>query len=227
MLQILTLLKQGILTTLLDVDNAVYMTSMVEHLDVNKQRQAIMWGILAEFIGRVLLISFLGTLLSENEVLFTLLKVKFTPESISLFVAGLFLIYKSSRELYAFFKGKEKRKKLRLPKVNLPSLIIEMTCVNLILSIDTIIVVSARAMDLSGIILIFLISAIIRLGAIDKVAQLIQRYPSINIVILIFLILIGCELLLQGLWSKFPEKIFNTVLVLAIIAAIIERRERA
>ncbi len=227
MVQILTLLQQGVLATLLDVDNAVYMTSIVEDLQFKKQRQAIMWGIFAEFIGRVALISFLGALLSENKVLFTLLGVKFTPDSLSLFIAGSFLIYKSSRELYEFLTAREKTQQLQLPKASFPRLIVEMTVVNLILSIDTIIVVSTRVLDLSSIIFIFLISAIIRLGAIDKVARLIQKYPSMNTVILIFLILIGFELFLEGLWFKFPEEIFNAVLVLAIIVAIIDRRRRS
>ncbi len=48
-----------------------------------------------------------------------------------------------------------------------------------------------------------------------------------NIVILIFLILIGFELFLEGFWFKFPEEIFNTVMVLAIIVAIIHQRRRS
>ena len=65
---------------------------------------------------------------------------------------------------------------------------LEMIVVNLILSIDTIIVVSTRVSDLASILFIFLISAIIRLFTIDKFAQFIRKYPSLNIVTLVFLI---------------------------------------
>ena len=227
MMQFLILLKQGILATLLDVDNAVYMTSRLENLQKRKQQQVINWGLLTEFIGRIILISLLGSLLRENKVLFTLIGVKFTPDSISLFIAGSFLLYKNSRELYEFFANQEKTQQLQLPEKSLTRLMLEMTVVSLILSIDTIIVVSARAVDLSSIIFIFLISAIIRLFAIEKLAQFINKYPSMNIVILIFLILIGFELFLEGFWFKFPEEIFNTVIVLAIVVAIIYQRQRS
>ena len=227
MLQLLTLLQQGILVTLLDVDTAVYMTSAIEHLQFRKQKQAIMWGLLAEFAGRIGLIGLFYSLFSENETLFTLLGIKFTPDSISLFIAGAFLLYKSSSDLYEFLTSEEKPEQLKLPQVSFPRLMIEMTVVNLMLSIDTIVVVSTRALDFSTIIFLFLVSAMIRLFAIDKLAQFIKKYPSLNIVILIFLILIGFELFLEGLWFKFPEEIFNTVIVLAIIVAIIHQRRRS
>ena len=227
MVQLLTLLQQGILVTLLDVDTAVYMTSAIEHLQFRKQKQAIMWGLLAEFAGRIGLIGLFYSLFSENKTLFTLLGIKFTPDSISLFIAGAFLLYKSSSELYQFLTSKEKPEQLQLPQVSFPRLMVEMTVVNLMLSIDTIVVVSTRALDFSTIIFLFLVSAIIRLFAIDKLAQFIKKYPSMNIVILIFLILIGFELFLEGLWFKFPEEIFNTVIVLAIIVAIIHQRRRS
>ena len=100
MVQLLILLKQGILVTLLDVDNAVYMTSRIESLQLRKQRQAIRWGLLAEFICRIGAVSLFGSLLRENATLFTLLGVNFTLDSISLFIAGSFLLYRNSRELY-------------------------------------------------------------------------------------------------------------------------------
>ncbi len=227
MVQLLTLLQQGILVTLLDVDTAVYMTSAIEHLQFRKQKQAIMWGLLAEFAGRIGLIGLFYSLFSENETLFTLLGIKFTPDSISLFIAGAFLLYKSSSDLYEFLTSEEKPEQLKLPQVSFPRLMIEMTVVNLMLSIDTIVVVSTRALDFSTIIFLFLVSAMIRLFAIDKLAQFIKKYPSLNIVILIFLILIGFELFLEGLWFEFPEAIFNTVIVLAIIVAIIHQHRQS
>ena len=220
------MLQQGIMATLLDVDNAVYMTSTIEDLQLRKKRLAIMWGILIEFLGRMVLISLFYSLLNENKTFFTLLGIKFTPDSISLFIAGTFLLYKSSRELYEFLTSQKKPEQRKLSRVNFPRLMLEMSVVNLILSIDTIIVVSTRAIDFSSIIFIFLVSAIIRLFAINKMAQFIQKYPSINIFMLVFLILIGVELFLEGFWFQFPEEIFNTVMILAIIFTIIHHRQK-
>ena len=227
MIQLLTLLKQGILSTLLDVDNAVYMTSRIKNLSFKQQRQAIIWGLLMEFIGRIALIGFFGSFLSQNKVLFTLVGVKFTPDSISLFIAGAFLLYKSSGDLYEFLTQGEEPSQLKPTEASFLRIMAEMAVVNLILSIDAIIVVSARASDFPSMIAIFAISAIIRLCSLEKLAQFIQKYSSINIFISIFMILIGLELFLEGLWFKFPEEIFNAVMVLAIVLTVIDRRRRS
>ena len=226
MIQLLNLLQKAMVVTLLDADNAVYMTSAIKHLPFRKQKQAIMWGLLAEFAGRIALVGLFYSLFSENETIFTLLGIKFTPDSISLFIAGTFLLYNGSSELYEFLTSTEKPQEQKLPQVSFLRLMVEMTVVNFLLSIDTIVVVSSRGLDLSSIIFIFLVSAIIRLFAIDKMAQFIRKYPSMKIVILIFVILIGFELFFEGLWFNFPEEIFNTVMILAIIVAIIHQRRR-
>ncbi len=227
MAQLLILLQQGILSTLLDVDNAVYMTSRIKNLSFKKQRQAIIWGLLMEFIGRIALISLIGSFLSENKVLFTLVGVKFTPDSISLFIAGSFLLYKSSGDLYEFWTKRKQPEQLQPPEGSFLGIMAEMAVVNLILSIDAIIVVSTKASDFPSIIAIFVISAIIRLFSLEKLARFIQKYSSINIFISIFMILVGLELFLEALWFKFPEEIFNAVMVIAIVLTIIDRRRRA
>ena len=66
MVQLLTLLQQGILATLIDVDNAVYMTSAIEHLPFRKQQQAFIWGLFAEFAGRNELIRLFYSLFSAD-----------------------------------------------------------------------------------------------------------------------------------------------------------------
>ncbi|MGK7909537.1 MAG: hypothetical protein AB4040_20190 [Synechococcus sp.] len=227
MIQFLILLRKSFFVTLLDVDNAIYMTSIVKGLPQQKHRQAIAWGTFSEFIGRIVLIGLLGAFLRQNEALFTLFEIEFTPDAISLFIAGSFLIVKSSHELYLYSRDLEGTQQLRRTAEKFPLLMLEMTIVNLILSLDTIIVVASRAQDFPSIIFIFLMSGVIRLFAIDKVATLIDRYPSVNIVILVLLILIGFELFLQGLWFEFPEEIFNVAILLAILIAIVDSRRRS
>ena len=227
MIQFLILLRQSLFITLLDVDNAIYMTSIVEGLPRQKHRQAIAWGIFSELAGRIILIGLLGAFLSQNEALFTLFGIDFTPDAISLFLAGSFLITKSSHELYQYFRNSEGTQRLRRTASSFYLLMFEMTVVNLILSLDTIIVVAARALNFPSIIFIFVVSGLIRLLAIEKVATLIDRYPFVNIVTLVLLVLIGLELILQGLWFEFPEQIFNAIVVLAIGIAIVGIRRRS
>lgn len=219
------LLQHIFLTILLDVDNAIYMTSAIEQLPFRQQKLGIIWGLFGEFVGRIAITSFFFTILQENKPLFTLLKIEFTPNSISLFLAGGFIFYKSIKELGEFFSQPEFSQLYEQQTISFPYFLLQMTLFNLLLSIDSIIVVATRGLDLQSIMVVFLGSAIARFFAIAQIAKLIHKYPSINIVILIFLILVGIELFLEGLWFNFPEELFNGVMIFAIIFTIIHQRK--
>jgi predicted tellurium resistance membrane protein TerC len=90
---LLELVKLGAATTLLDVDNALYMTAAIEPLPPEKQKKAIFWGLLLEFSARILLVLVFGFLASGTEPLFKIFGIEFTAETISLLAAGIFLSF--------------------------------------------------------------------------------------------------------------------------------------
>jgi len=107
MAQLLTLLQLSISVTLLDVDNALYMTSAVDQLSSEHKKRAIRLGLLIEFLARMVMVLTFGFIASGTEVLFELIGIEFTAETISLLAAGIFLFNRSSRELAKFFLGKD------------------------------------------------------------------------------------------------------------------------
>ena len=107
MAQLLTLLQLSISVTLLDVDNALYMTSAVDQLSSEHKQRAIRLGLLIEFLARMVMVLIFGFIASGTEVLFELIGIEFTAETISLLAAGIFLFNRSSGELAKFFLGKD------------------------------------------------------------------------------------------------------------------------
>ena len=230
MANLLTLLRLGFSTTLLDVDNALYMTSAVDPLPREVQRKAIFWGLVIEFLGRLGLVVLFGFIASGTEVLFEVFGIAFTPETISLLLAGSFLLVRSSRDLISFFGDGEESEpeKIEAQDKSFTRLLLEMSVVNILLSVDTVIALTGSALaggaDIGVILILLLISAVIRLFFIGVIARIIKKYPAINIVVLVFLILIGVELIAQGLGISVPERLFNGLLLLALVAAIAYQR---
>lgn len=227
MQHLLELLKLGATTTLLDVDNALYMTSAVDPLPAEKQKKAIFWGILLELVGRIVLIIIFGYLASGTEPLFELFGIEFTAETISLLIAGIFLFARSTRDLFSFFFGSEESEtsKDRIQTKSFSSLMLEMTLINILLSIDTVIAVSGSAISggahLAVVLYMLLFSAVVRLLFVRQIARFIKRYPATNIIVLTFLTLIGFELFAQGLGAHLPERLFNGMMLIALFAAIV------
>jgi predicted tellurium resistance membrane protein TerC len=137
-MDIIGLLGKGIGSTGLDVDNALYMTSMTGAVKQEEQDKLIFWGIAAEFIGRVILLAIALYAFSGDEPLFTIGGIGFTPPMVAALVAGVFLLWTNGGELYEFFKGSKKDDKA-VKKQTLTRALGEMTAVNLLLSIDTVV----------------------------------------------------------------------------------------
>jgi predicted tellurium resistance membrane protein TerC len=192
-----------------------------------QQQSAIFWSTGLEFIGRLSLVALFFFLTNEEEPLFTLFGVQFTIESISLFGAGTFLLISNGRELINYFRtrGKPEEETRPITVDRFRDVLFQMGLVLTILSIDTVLAGLGIATSLFSLIFLFLVSTIVRLLFVRQIAAFVRKYPAINIVILTFLVLIGAELILQGFGPDF-EPIFNTILVIAIVVAIIYHRQQ-
>ena len=228
MLPLLNMLKLGATTTLLDVDNALYMTSAIDPLPAEKQKKAIFWGLVIEFFARIGLVIIFGYLASGTEPLFVIAGIEFTAETLSLLLAGIFLLFRSSRDLFRFFfdaQDEEEASPELTQEKSFFRLMVEMSLVNALLSIDTVIALTGSALSsdatFAAIVYLLLFSAVVRLFFVRQIALFIKRYPATNIIILTFLTLIGLELIALGLGVHLPEAIFSVVMLTALLVTIL------
>lgn len=225
--QLLRLLGLSVTTALLDVDNALYMTSAVDPLPPEEQKRAIFWGLGIEFFVRMGLVLLFGYIANGTEVLFEVFGIEFTAETLSLLAAGIFLLVRSTRDLIRFLLGQDEAESGvdEGQEKSFSRLLLEMSLVNAVLSVDTVIAVTGSAIsggtEFGLIVYLLLFSAVIRLLFVRQIASFIKRYPATNIIVLTFLIIIGIELSAQGLGLQVPEPLFNGLILLALIVAIV------
>lgn len=221
------LLRAGVLVTALDIDNALYMTAVVDNVPEPRQNRVVLFALLAEFVGRLGLIALILWVFGGRQVTIALFGFEVSVESIALIAAGLFLFLRSSRELIRFFSGVETEDEVDMSVVNernILKLIAEMTLVNLTLSVDTVLAITGSTNEAWLIIYLLLFSAIIRLLFVRQITTIINRLPSLNIIILTFLILVGLELCLQGFGLQVPEEQFNLIMLAAVLTAVFYER---
>ncbi|MGI9598266.1 MAG: TerC family protein, partial [Acidimicrobiales bacterium] len=139
-MDIIGLLGKGVGSTALDVDNALYMTSMTGAVDHKDQDKLIFWGIVAEFIGRVALLALALYVFSGDDPLFTIGGIGFTPPMVASLVAGAFLLWTNGGDLYNTLTGND-ADKADVKRMTLTRALGEMTAVNLLLSLDTVVAV--------------------------------------------------------------------------------------
>ena len=229
MTNILTLLRNGLIVTSLDIDNALYMTSVVDQVKPKKrQQQFIFWGLLVEYVGRLALILFFSNVFSGSEPLFVLFGIPFSIVSISLIAAGLFLTIRSGRDLWSLFMGGDEAEVAAsdIEGKSVGRIFVEMMIISLMLSIDTIVAVGTTGQSFGYLAVVLSISVLLRYLFIFPISHFLQKYPNINFIILTFLIIIGVSLVLEGFGTELPQKIMNVVMALVTLIVIFIERYR-
>ena len=228
MFELFNLLRNGITVTALDVDNTLYMTAVLDENPPTAHRRLLFWGLFAEFIGRLLLIYFFLVVLGGRDVTFSLLGFEFGIEDVALIAAGLFLLIKNGRELTHILLNRSAPEDPTVSKKtfhSFPRLITEITIVNITLSFDTIIAITSSNSSAGMILYLLLFSAIFRYLFVRQIANIIETYPSLNIIILAFLIIIGLELIMEGIGFNINEVVINLIILAAVgLASLHERR---
>ena len=217
----------GLIATTLDIDNALYMTSATQGRSNDEQKRLIFWGLATEYASRFALLLIAFFLATGKEVFFSISGFDVTPQAIALLGAGAFLFISSAGDLNNLLGGKSDAdsEPKTTTKASFTELLVQLTSVNAVLSIDTVIAVADMTDQLAGAAVILGVSAVIRFLFVRQIAGFITQHPETKIVILTFLTLIGLQLMLQAFHDDLPEGAFNMIMVAAIVVALLRRRQ--
>jgi predicted tellurium resistance membrane protein TerC len=229
---ILDLLLIGLSLTLVDVDNAMVTTGEIQRLAQHRQRRAMILVLAGEFAGRIGLIILFTAIISGDQPLFFLFGRPVTMESLSLFIAGTYLVANTGRELLHLRQSAPDRENSietgsLLPVASYPRFMGELILVNIIMSVDTVLVLLNMSQPWSIMLILLGFSALVRLLFVDQLVRVTRRFPLLNFIILFLLLFIGLELLGQGLGFD-VEAQFNllVLVVLGLIILYVVRRSR-
>lgn len=204
------LLTLTFLEIVLGIDNIVFISIVSSKLSPKDQPKARNIGLGLAMVFRIALLFGIKWVLSLNSVLLEVNQSwfhgKITGQSIIIFLGGLFLLYKSVTEIHHKLEGEESLKTENNKKVGLNSAIVQIALLNLVFSFDSILtavgLVSFKEFGETGalsiMILSVIISIIIMMAFAGPVSHFVNKHPTIQILGLSFLILIGVMLLAES-----------------------------
>ncbi|GJN62498.1 TerC family protein [Elizabethkingia anophelis] len=204
------LLTLTFLEIVLGIDNIVFISIVSSKLSPKDQPKARNIGLGLAMVFRIALLFGIKWVLSLNSVLLEVnlswFHGKITGQSIIIFLGGLFLLYKSVTEIHHKLEGEEAMKTENTKKVGLNSAIVQIALLNLVFSFDSILtavgLVSFKEFGETGalsiMILSVIISIVIMMAFAGPVSHFVNRHPTIQILGLSFLILIGVMLLAES-----------------------------
>lgn len=191
------------LEIILGIDNLIFISLVTYKLPKKSRNKARVFGLSLALIIRVLMLLTLSWIMTLTEPLFYLMDHGFSFKNFLLIIGGLFLVVKSSYEIIndVFFHSTNNHKDSHDQsddKKNILAAILQITLIDFIFSFDSVITAVAMTNNIPIMIAAIVISMIIMLFSSEKISSFLAHYPSLKIVALAFIFMVGAILLCDG-----------------------------
>lgn len=205
------LLTLTILEIVLGIDNIVFISIVAGKLPPAQQRPAWRWGLILALIPRMVLLGFLGVLLRLTRPIIVLHGAadEHNPLAISgkdliLIVGGLFLVFKATREIHSKLEGEAEEMKARGAE-KFAAVLVQIMALNLIFSIDSVVTAIGMVDKIPIMAGAVILSTVAMIVVAQSVGEFVERHPTVKMLALSFLVLIGANLLAEGFGQHIPK----------------------
>ncbi len=192
------------LEIVLGVDNVVFISILANKLPEEDQDRARRVGILAAGGMRVLLLLAVGWVISLKAELFELFGRSFSGKSLILLAGGLFLIYKATKEIHHKLEGENEHTGTKAAPT-FAAVIGQVMLLDLVFSVDSVITAVGMTDIIAVMVIAILIAIGVMLAASGAIYRFVNNHPSVKMLALAFLLLIGMTLIAEGLGEKIPK----------------------
>ena len=200
----IALLTLTALEIVLGIDNIVFITILAGRLPPCDQHRARQLGLAAAMISRILLLLSISWIMGLTQPLITIAGNGLSGRDLILLVGGMFLIWKATREIHEKVEDEEDHD-TRPAKVSFAGVILQIMLLDIVFSLDSVITAVGMADDIGVMISAVMISVGIMMFAARSVGDFVQRHPTVKMLALAFLILIGTNLMAEGWHFHIPK----------------------
>lgn len=196
---IISLIALTVLEIVLGIDNIIFISILANKAPGGKQQQARRYGLLLGLVVRIIMLMGINWVQRQEADLFHVMNQGISGKDILVIVGGLFLLYQSVHEIHLKMKGHEEEIKERTDAKGWTGILLQMALINVVFSLDSVITAVGMANEVWVMIVAVVISMLVMLWASESIANFVNENPSIKILALSFLVLIGVSLLGEGL----------------------------
>lgn len=193
-----------VLEIILGIDNIVVISILTGKLPVHQQEKARKIGIALAIITRILFLLSLVWLASLTTKLFTLFGNDLSMRDLILIVGGLFLIYKATHEIHGVMEIKAENRKPRVLAA-FGAVVMQILVFDIIFSLDSVITAIGMAQQVGVMIAAVIIAMLMMLVASNSISAFIDKHPSLKMLALSFLLMIGVTLIAEGFELHIPK----------------------
>jgi len=201
---LISLLTLTILEIVLGIDNVIFVSILMGRLDKKQQLKARRIWMFAGISVRIVLLMGIGWLVHNDKIeifgfSFRSVHYAFHLRNVVMLVGGLFLLYKTVKEIHHKLEGDEGMHEGNAKKSSFGAVISQIIIIDMVFSFDSIITAVGLANKVQIMIVAVIIAMIIMFFFSDKIATFIHKHPTLKMLALAFLLMVGFSLFFEGL----------------------------
>lgn len=213
------------LELVLGIDNIIFISIISDRLPVSQRRNARTIGLSLAILTRIALLFSLSWVMNLTSPLFTIFSQEISGRDLILILGGLFLIAKSTHEIHQKLEGGEEEQAKKKISSFL-SVLVQILLLDIVFSLDSVITAVGMVNDLPIMVAAIISSTIVMIFASHSIAEFVDRHPTIKVLALSFLVLIGVALLAEGFDTHIPKGYIYFSMTYALIVEFLNIRMR-
>jgi len=211
----------------LGIDNIVFISILVGRLPEQQRQRARILGLGFAMGTRILLLLSLAWIMRLVQPLFTVLGEEISGRDLILLVGGLFLLWKSTHEIHQSLEGPEETAQPSKLGSSFIAVITQIGIIDIVFSLDSVITAVGLAKHVEVMVLAIVIAVLVMMFAARPIGDFVDRHPTIKMLALSFLILIGVSLIAEGLDFHVPKGYVYFAMAFSVGVEVLNLRVRA
>jgi len=214
-----------VMEIVLGIDNVIFIAIVATRVPPEKQGKARSLGLILALFTRLGLLFTLTWMMGLTKPLFTVLKVPISGRSIILLLGGLFLIAKATHELHARLEAESEVRETG-GRTRMTWVLIQIALLDIVFSLDSVITAVGMAQQLWVMIAAMVIAMVVMLVSAGPLSRFVDAHPTLKVLALSFLILIGVVLVAEGLGKHISKGYIYFAMAFAVFVEMLNLRMR-
>jgi predicted tellurium resistance membrane protein TerC len=222
---LLALITLTFLEIVLGVDNVIFISILSSKLPGSQQVPARRIGLLAAMVTRILLLLSIVWIIRLTAPLFYVLKRPISGRDLILIGGGLFLLAKATLEIHERLEGEEGRSSARV-RPSFAAVITQIVVLDIVFSLDSVITAVGMVDEISIMVTAVILAVGVMMLSAGPISSFVSRHPTVKVLALSFLLLIGVSLIGEGLDMHIPKGYIYFAMIFSVFVEVINLRVR-
>ncbi len=222
---LIALLTLTALEIVLGIDNIVFISILADRLPKDQQARGRRTGLVLALVTRILLLLSISWIIRLTQPLFSVVSLEISGRDLILLIGGLFLLAKSTFEIHDKLEGKEGGSNVKGGST-FASVVLQIGLLDIVFSLDSVITAVGMAKEVYVMIAAVIIAVIIMMWAATPLSKFVNEHPTVKILALSFLLLIGMSLLMEGLHQHISKGYIYFAMGFSVFVEMLNLRVR-